>query len=535
MATCGTHTCRFTVFAVPLLLLLFTGPGLGGRVLVYPVDGSHWINMKVLVKALHARGHGVDVIRSSESWYIEEESPLYTSITIPQDKLTENFFLVYLKNYMQAQREGASAFTFLRLTSQFLSMISEAHAVNCAMLADILDQESLVRSLSEARYDLVLTDPAIATGVVLAKRLGLPVVLNVRWITSGDGQYAIAPSPLSYVPVPGSGFTDKMSFTERIRNVLFYGVVLFQERVMVGPSYDAICAKYIQGGCDVVSLIQEADIWLFRSDFVFDFPRPTMPNVVYIGGFQCWPGGLDSLPPDLEDFVGGAGEHGVIIMTLGSLVDALPDDVTEEIAGVFAKMPQKVIWRHVGQRPSTLGNNTLMVDWMPQKDLLGHPQTRVFVAHGGTNGVQEAIYYGVPVLGIPLFFDQYDNLLRLQERGAGKIIPLAEVNGPSFEKGLQEVLHQDSYRHSMQRLSRLHRDQPIPPLDLAIFWTEYVMRHKGAAHLRTEAYRMPWYAYYSVDVLVTLLAVVCVFFLSAVMMFRCLCCRGRRVSKAKQH
>lgn len=81
----------------------------------------------------------------------------------------------------------------------------------------------------------------------------------------------------------------------------------------------------------------------------------------------------------------------------------------------------QVIWRHKGERPSTLGNNTLIVDWMPQKDLLGHPQTKLFVAHGGTNGVQEAIYHGVPVLGIPLFFDQYDNLLRLQERGAGKI------------------------------------------------------------------------------------------------------------------
>lgn len=97
-------------------------------------------------------------------------------------------------------------------------------------------------------------------------------------------------------------------------------------------------------------------------------------------------------------------------------------------------MPQKVIWKHKGDSPSTLGNNTLIVNWMPQKDLLGHPQTKVFVAHGGTNGVQEAIYYGVPVLGIPLFFDQYDNLLRLQERGAGKIIQLADVNGHSFDK-----------------------------------------------------------------------------------------------------
>ena len=194
-----------------------------------------------------------------------------------------------------------------------------------------------------------------------------------------------------------------------------------------------------------------------------------------------------------------------------------------------------MIWRHKGEHPTTLGNNTLIVDWMPQKDLLGHPQTKVFVAHGGTNGVQEAIYHGVPVLGIPLFFDQYDNLLRLQERGAGKIIELGNVNGHSFEQGLKEVLHQDRYRQNMQRLSRLHRDQPMAPMDQAIFWVEYVMRHKGAAHLRTDAYNMPWYSYYCLDVLLLLLTAVTILLLSTLAVFRFLCCRSRRKTKSKQH
>lgn len=131
-------------------------------------------------------------------------------------------------------------------------MISEAHSINCDMLAQILDHKSLVKSLSDAQYDLVLTDPAIATGVVLAKYLKLPTVLNIRWITSGDGQFAIAPSPLSYIPVPGSGLTDKMSFTERLQNMLFYSIIVFQERFMVGPSYDAICSKYFQDRKSVV-------------------------------------------------------------------------------------------------------------------------------------------------------------------------------------------------------------------------------------------------------------------------------------------
>lgn len=195
----------------------------------------------------------------------------------------------------------------------------------------------------------------------------------------------------------------------------------------------------------------------------------------------------------------------------------------------------QVIWRHKGNHPSTLGNNTMIVEWMPQKDLLGHPQTRVFVAHGGTNGVQEAIYHGVPVLGIPLFFDQFDNLLRLQERGGGKIVKLNEMNSQSFEQGLNELLHKDSYRENMQRLSRIHRDQPMAPMDQAVFWVEYVIRHKGAAHLRTHSYKLPWYAYHSLDVVLLLLTVLTVLLLATYTVISFLCCRRTRKTKRKQH
>lgn len=177
----------------------------------------------------------------------------------------------------------------------------------------------------------------------------------------------------------------------------------------------------------------------------------------------------------------------------------------------------------------------MIVEWMPQNDLLGHRQIKVFIAHGGTNGVQEAIYHGVPVLGIPLFFDQYDNLLRLQERGAGKIIKLNEINSQSFEQSLNELLHKESYRENMQRLSRLHRDQPMAPLDQAIFWVEYVIRHKGAAHLRTGSYKLPWYSYHSLDVILLLLTVATVLLLATYAIIRFLCCRGKRKTKSKQH
>ena len=218
-----------------------------------------------------------------------------------------------------------------------------------------------------------------------------------------------------------------------------------------------------------------------------------------------------------------SGEHGVIIMSLGTLIAELPGDLADDIAAAFAKLPQKVIWRYKGHRPANLGNNTLLVDWMPQSDLLGHPKIKLFVAHGGTNGVQEAIYHGVPILGLPLIFDQPDNLLRIEVRGAGKIIDFFTLNEHTFLQGIQEVLNDPTYATNMQRLSRLHRDQPMKPLDTALFWIEFVMRHKGAAHLRTESYKLPWYSYHSVDVILFLVGVGLVILVALAALIRCLC------------
>jgi hypothetical protein len=43
------------------------------------------------------------------------------------------------------------------------------------------------------------------------------------------------------------------------------------------------------------------------------------------------------------------------------------------------------------------------------------------------------------------------------------------------------------------------RDEPMKPLERAIFWTEYVIRHSGAGHLRAERASMSWFVYLNLD------------------------------------
>ncbi|KAI4899765.1 hypothetical protein NFI96_020963, partial [Prochilodus magdalenae] len=472
-----------------VLASLLVAPIQGGNILVFPVDGSHWVNMKFLIEALHAKGHNITVIRAADSWFIKETSPLYTSITIPSTAIFDEVFMKsYINRLLEILREG-STFARVKLEKETWEKAAEMFEKEKDLLMRLTADQQLVQSLRDTKFEVYITDPVLVSCILLGRFLKLPMVFNVRWTVHNEGHFAIAPSPLSYVPLPMTELPNRMSFFQRVLNVILYIVIELQVSYYLSSNYDALCKQICGPEVNYFEIVQGADLWLFRGDFVFEYPRPTMPNIIYMGGFQCKP--AKPLPQELEDFVQSSGEHGIIVMSLGTLVEQIPRDVTNAIAEAFAELPQKVIWRYIGERPSTLGNNTLLMDWIPQNDLLGHPKTRAFVSHGGTNGVQEAIYHGVPLVGLGLIWDQPDNLSKMTARGAAKTVTFATMDKTSFLQAVRDVLYEPSYRENMQRLSRLHRDVPIEPLDKAVFWTEFVMRHGGAPHLRTESYKMP--------------------------------------------
>ncbi|CAL8326731.1 unnamed protein product [Lota lota] len=514
---------------IPVLLaglsLLLHGPSCcqGSRILVVPLDGSHWVNMAVILQELHSRGHSMVVLRSAKSWYIPEHSPYYTSLNVRmmEDEIDNSFYLKMLQQIMK-HRQLPTFIRSFRQQFEITSMLSFGHGICARATASMLDDSTFIKKLKDAKFDLMLTDPGLPIGFVLGTYLHLPMVFNARWANTGDSHFTVAPSPVSYVPVTGTELHNEMDFLERTKNLMHYFYIsIVIEEVFIMPVYSELLQRHFPPGADLRSMQHSADIWMMRVDFVFEFPRPTMPNMVYIGGFQCRE--AKPLPAELEAFMQSSGEHGVVVMSLGTLVSALPKEMTEAIAEAFSKLPQKVVWRYLGQRPSNLANNTLLLDWLPQNDLLGHPKTRAFVAHGGTNGLYEAIYHGVPVLGLPLLFDQFDNLIRLKGRGAARVVEASSLNKENFLEALRDMLENPSYRDNIQRLSQLHHDKPISSLDTAIFWIEYVIRNKGAAHLRSAGSILPWYSYHSIDVMVFLLTLGVAFLWVSIYVCRLLC------------
>lgn len=74
-------------------------------------------------------------------------------------------------------------------------------------------------------------------------------------------------------------------------------------------------------------------------------------------------------------------------------------------------------------------------------------------------------------------------------------------------------------------MSERYRDQPMTPTETAVYWVEYVVKHKGAPHMRTAGLDLNWFAYHSLDVFGFLLAVfVLVIYGMKILVFS-ICCR----------
>ncbi|XP_068831384.1 UDP-glucuronosyltransferase 2B31-like isoform X5 [Capricornis sumatraensis] len=392
-----------------LLLLLqltcYFCSGSCGKVLVWPVEYSHWMNMKIILDELAMRGHEVTVLTSSASIFIDLNKPSAIKFENFSVSLTKDDFENALKHFVTKWTELTNSFWF--------------------------------QMLNEKKWDQFYSEV-----------LGRPTTL--------------------------------------------------------------------------LETMEKAEFWLFRSYWDFEYPCPLLPNVEFIGGLHCKP--AKPLPKEIEEFVQSSGENGIVVFTLGSMVTNMTEERANMIASALAEIPQKVLWRHDGKKPDTLGPNTRLYKWVPQNDLLGHPKTKAFITHGGTNGIYEAIYHGVPMVGLPVFAEQPDNINRVKAKGAAVRLDLETMSKTDFLNALKQVINNPSYKQNAMWLSTIQRDQPIKPLDRAVFWIEFVMRHKGAKYLRPAAHKLTWFQYHSLDVIGFLLAcvAVAVFVITKCFLF---CCR----------
>lgn len=143
----------------------------------------------------------------------------------------------------------------------------------------------------------------------------------------------------------------------------------------------------------------------------------------------------------------------------------------------------------------------MLQKWIPQADILAHINIKLFITHGGMFGTQEGLHRGVPMLFVPFFGDQMRNGLKATRAGYARTLFFQDLTKTSFIENINEILRNRSYTDNVKKSSAIFRDNKIDPLDEAVFWIEYVVRNKGAPHLKSVSRFIPWYKYLLLDVL----------------------------------
>ncbi|XP_044536759.1 UDP-glucuronosyltransferase 2B31-like isoform X10 [Gracilinanus agilis] len=523
------------VSALLLLQLCLFSCGSCGKVLVWPMEYSHWLNMKAILDELIEKGHEVTVLTPAATVLVDpnNSSALHFEVfpVLPnQEDLALfvekwiTFWIYEMPNLSLMEYNSLMQAVFFEF-SNFTKQICESVVLN----------KKLIKTLKEAKYEVVFSDALSPGGELLAELLEIPIIYTLRFTAGNTYEKYCAglPSPPSYVPVVLTELTDKMTFVERVKNMAFTLYFDFWFQSFDVKDWNQFYTDVLGRPTTLCETMGKAEMWLIRTYWDFEFPRPYLPNFEFVGGLHCKP--AKPLPEEMEKFVQSSGDHGIVVFSLGSMVKNLTDEKSNVIAAALAQIPQKVLWRYKGKKPATLGPNTKTYDWIPQNDLLGHPKTKAFITHGGTNGIYEAIYHGIPMVGVPMFADQPDNIAHMKAKGAAVEVNFNKMTTADLLNALKTVINDPSYKENAMRLSRIHHDQPVKPLDRAVFWIEFVMRHKGAKHLRPAAHDLTWYQYHSLDVIGFLLA--CVATVVFIVAKSCLfCCRkfGKTGKKQKR-
>ncbi|XP_076058500.1 UDP-glycosyltransferase UGT5-like isoform X3 [Oratosquilla oratoria] len=197
----------------------------------------------------------------------------------------------------------------------------------------------------------------------------------------------------------------------------------------------------------------------------------------------------------------------------------------------LGRLKQRVLWKWNEGHMEDLPPNVRVAKWLPQQDILAHPKIRLFISHGGINSLQEALHHNVPIIGMPMFSDQSHNIGMGHREGWAYRLEWEDLTEEKFVKVVEGALTDSRLHENVRKKSAIVRDQPMTSEETVVYWTEYVIRHGGADHLRCPAVDMSWFILYNFDVWLALFLAICLVVFIPFALLRCClrrCCRGTK-------
>ncbi|XP_046994613.1 UDP-glycosyltransferase UGT5-like isoform X1 [Schistocerca americana] len=472
-----------------LVLMLAAGVSRSAKILgIIPTPSiSHQLPFRLIALELVRRGHQVTLMTT--------------------DPIKKN-----IQNYSEI--DLSMSYDYWRTKFDFVSMADQSPTETlttwnplglaiCEMQLESLQMKDFLRS--QPSFDVIILEKLIYYCYYgLIHQLGSPPAIG--FVSLGAPAPVLSslgnPNNPAYSPDLMLEYTDRMSFWQRLYNAYVIALFSYNWNYEVMPKQNELLRRYF--GPDLpptYEMDRNFSLLLVNNHFSVNYPRPLLPNVVELTGLHLEKQ-RKPLPQDIQDFLDGA-KDGAIYFSLGSNVrsTALPEHKRRAFLEAFAQLPQRVLWKWEVDSLPGQPENVMIAKWLPQQDVLAHPNIKLFITQGGLQSMNEASYFAVPVIGIPFIGDQTHNVAKMEQAGIGYRLQFKDVTTDTVLSAIHTVLGNASYRENMKRFSAVFREHQERSLDTAVWWIEYVIRHKGAPHLRSAALDLSWWQLLLLDVI----------------------------------
>lgn len=204
------------------------------------------------------------------------------------------------------------------------------------------------------------------------------------------------------------------TFTERLESFLIYMAEDFVLRYYSYPAAEKILRKTYKPTRSLAEITDSTQLVLVNYHPAISFMSPVMPGVIPVGGLQI--ADPKPLPQDLEEIFAGS-TKGVVFFSLGSNVksETMGEATLNIIVSALAELADYTfLWKIDTSKLSLeIPKNVFIRKWLPQNDILADNRTKLFMSHAGGLSTQECIWYGQPMLALPVMADQLQ--VRLDE------------------------------------------------------------------------------------------------------------------------
>ncbi|ELU15115.1 hypothetical protein CAPTEDRAFT_142924 [Capitella teleta] len=323
-------------------------------------------------------------------------------------------------------------------------------------------------------------------------RLDIPIV-SLQSVAL-EPWHARVPWLPSFCPNAMLPLTDNMNFLERMQNLFAY--IYMHQIGITSPLPTEVFDAYSQYGTfsSPDDIFRRTQLWIVTSDPVLDYPKPLMPNIVEAGGLVAKP--AKALDQQWSAIVEEA--ESIVLVSFGSISSSFPRDISLRCLSTFSMLQHTVIWRFINKENLTIPDNVIISNWLPQNDLLAQTKVKAFVSHCGNNGLYEALYHGVPLVGMPLRGDQFYYARCVSHKGFGKLVEFTKFSPEELVMAIEEVVNNQTYREKIRKASLMFHDRSENPAERAVAAIERFLRHGS---IQSHAVDLPLYKFLMLDVL----------------------------------